>query len=99
MSRPSSDLPSDDDNFVRKKLDLFANVVRVKTLPGIKTRHNDLDFVVIREQTEGEYSALEHKVMRKISENGRIRIKYYVQLRKVFNNTSKLAGLFSTLSL
>jgi len=48
--------------FFRKKLDLFANVVRVKSLPGVKTRHDHLDFVVIREQTEGEYSALEHKV-------------------------------------
>uniref|UniRef100_A0A6F9DEA1 Isocitrate dehydrogenase [NAD] subunit, mitochondrial n=1 Tax=Phallusia mammillata TaxID=59560 RepID=A0A6F9DEA1_9ASCI len=46
---------------IRKKLDLFANVVRVKSLPGVKTRHGDLDFVVIREQTEGEYSALEHE--------------------------------------
>ena len=46
----------------RKKLDLFANVVRVHSLPGIQTRHGELDFVVIREQTEGEYSALEHMV-------------------------------------
>lgn len=43
-------------------MDLFANVVRIKSLPGVKTRHNNLDFVVVREQTEGEYSALEHEV-------------------------------------
>ncbi|CAK8688706.1 unnamed protein product [Clavelina lepadiformis] len=46
---------------IRKKLDLYANVVRVRSLPGIKTRHGELDIVVIREQTEGEYSALEHE--------------------------------------
>ncbi|XP_078485019.1 isocitrate dehydrogenase [NAD] subunit beta, mitochondrial-like [Ciona intestinalis] len=46
---------------IRKRLDLFANVVRVKSLPGIKTRHGAIDIVVIREQTEGEYSALEHE--------------------------------------
>ncbi|XP_022080645.1 isocitrate dehydrogenase [NAD] subunit beta, mitochondrial-like [Acanthaster planci] len=46
---------------IRRELDLFANVVRCRTLPGIKTRHTGLDFVVIREQTEGEYSALEHE--------------------------------------
>ncbi|XP_038045404.1 isocitrate dehydrogenase [NAD] subunit beta, mitochondrial-like [Patiria miniata] len=46
---------------IRRELDLFANVVRCRTLPGIQTRHTDLDFVVIREQTEGEYSALEHE--------------------------------------
>ncbi|XP_071481523.1 isocitrate dehydrogenase [NAD] subunit beta, mitochondrial-like [Diadema antillarum] len=46
---------------LRNELDLFANVVRCRTLPGLKTRHSNLDFVVIREQTEGEYSALEHE--------------------------------------
>ena len=46
---------------LRKSIDLFANVVRVNSLPGLKTRHGHLDFVVIREQTEGEYSALEHE--------------------------------------
>lgn len=43
-------------------MDLFANVVHVKSLPGYKTRHNNLDLVIIREQTEGEYSSLEHEV-------------------------------------
>lgn len=45
---------------IRKQLDLFANVVHIRSLTGNKTRHQDLDFYVIREQTEGEYSALEH---------------------------------------
>ncbi|NXB86025.1 IDH3B dehydrogenase, partial [Vidua chalybeata] len=47
---------------LRRKLDLFANVVHVKSLPGYQTRHNNLDLVIIREQTEGEYSSLEHEV-------------------------------------
>ncbi|XP_060608659.1 isocitrate dehydrogenase [NAD] subunit beta, mitochondrial-like [Ruditapes philippinarum] len=46
---------------IRRDLDLYANVVLVKSLPGYQTRHNNLDFVIIREQTEGEYSALEHE--------------------------------------
>jgi isocitrate dehydrogenase (NAD+) len=46
---------------LRRGLDLFANVVHIKSLPGVKTRHKDLDFIIIREQTEGEYSALEHE--------------------------------------
>lgn len=45
---------------IRKQLDLFANVVHIRSLPGFKTKHANLDFFVIREQTEGEYSALEH---------------------------------------
>ena len=46
---------------LRRMLDMFANVVHVRSLKGIQTRHKDLDFVIIREQTEGEYSALEHE--------------------------------------
>jgi isocitrate dehydrogenase (NAD+) len=46
----------------RRALDLYANVVRIKTVPGLKLRHQNVDFIVIREQTEGEYSALEHEV-------------------------------------
>uniref|UniRef100_A0A674EH97 Isocitrate dehydrogenase (NAD(+)) 3 non-catalytic subunit beta n=1 Tax=Salmo trutta TaxID=8032 RepID=A0A674EH97_SALTR len=47
---------------IRRRLDLFANVVHVNSLPGYSTRHNYLDLVIIREQTEGEYSSLEHEV-------------------------------------
>ncbi len=46
---------------IRLKLDLFAHVVRIKSLPGLKLRYNNIDYIVIREQTEGEYSALEHE--------------------------------------
>lgn len=46
---------------LRRKLDLYANVVHVKSMPGVKCRHNNVDMVIIRESTEGEYSALEHE--------------------------------------
>merc|ERR1719431_1157200 len=46
---------------MRKALDLYANVVKVKNVPGVKTRHSNVDLVVIREQLEGEYSCLEHE--------------------------------------
>ena len=46
---------------LRRALDLYANVVHVKTLPGVRSRHNNVDVIIIREQTEGEYSALEHE--------------------------------------
>ena len=45
-----------------KELGLFANVVHSYSIPGVKTRHKNLDIVVIRENTEGEYSGLEHEV-------------------------------------
>ena len=46
---------------IRNSLDLFAHIVRIKSLPGLKLRYSNIDFIVIREQTEGEYSALEHE--------------------------------------
>ncbi|BES96496.1 Isocitrate dehydrogenase [Nesidiocoris tenuis] len=48
---------------LRQMLDVFANVVHVKSWPGIKLRHEGIDAVIIREQTEGEYSALEHETV------------------------------------
>uniref|UniRef100_H2YB56 Isopropylmalate dehydrogenase-like domain-containing protein n=1 Tax=Ciona savignyi TaxID=51511 RepID=H2YB56_CIOSA len=46
---------------LRTKLDLYANVIKVKSVPGIVTRHNNIDIRLIRENTEGEYSNLEHE--------------------------------------
>lgn len=53
---------------LRKSLDLYSNVVHVKSLPGIKSRHQNVDCVIIREQTEGEYSALEHESVKGVVE-------------------------------
>lgn len=41
---------------IRKELGLFAFVQRCYSFPGVITRHKDVDIVVIRENTEGEYS-------------------------------------------
>jgi len=53
---------------LRRALDLYANVVHVKTLPGVRSRHNNVDVIIIREQTEGEYSALEHESVKGVVE-------------------------------
>ncbi|KAM3728041.1 putative isocitrate dehydrogenase [NAD] subunit beta [Dirofilaria immitis] len=54
----------DINRALKKGLDLFASVSNIRSLNGIKTRHQkNLNFVVIREQTEGEYSSLEHKLI------------------------------------
>jgi isocitrate dehydrogenase (NAD+) len=45
------------------RLDLFANVIRCKSNPVVPTRHSDIDILVILENTEGEYSSLEHEVV------------------------------------
>jgi len=50
---------------LRKKLDLFANVRPVRTLPGLKTRFQDarIDMIIFRENTEDLYAGLEHEVV------------------------------------
>ncbi|RVW38518.1 Isocitrate dehydrogenase [NAD] regulatory subunit 1, mitochondrial [Vitis vinifera] len=48
---------------LRKELDLYASLVNCCNLPGLPTRHNDVDIVVVRENTEGEYAGLEHEVV------------------------------------
>lgn len=53
---------------LRNNLDLYANVVHVKSLQGIKSRHQNVDCVIIREQTEGEYSALEYEGVKGVVE-------------------------------
>lgn len=56
----------------RRRLDLYANVIRCKSLPNIKTRHPDVDILVIRENTEGEYSSLEHESVNGVVESLKI---------------------------
>ena len=53
---------------LRKALDLFANVRPVRTLPGIKTRFQDvqIDMVIFRENTEDLYAGLEHEVVKDV---------------------------------
>jgi methanogen homoisocitrate dehydrogenase len=44
---------------LRKELDLYANIRPVKSYPGTKSIYPDLDFVIVRENTEGLYSGEE----------------------------------------
>lgn len=46
---------------MRQELDIYASIALVKNLPGLQTRHQGVDLVIIRENTEGEYSGLEHQ--------------------------------------
>ncbi|GAA5824663.1 hypothetical protein JCM10212_004704, partial [Sporobolomyces blumeae] len=46
---------------MRQQLDIYASLVLCKSVPGFPTRHRDVDFAIIRENTEGEYSGLEHQ--------------------------------------
>jgi isocitrate dehydrogenase (NAD+) len=48
---------------LRKILDLYANLRPVRNLPGVQSRFGDVDLVIVRENTEGLYSGLEHEVV------------------------------------
>jgi isocitrate dehydrogenase (NAD+) len=47
---------------MRKKLQLYASVRPVKTVPGVVSRYENVDLVVFRENTEGLYAGIEHQV-------------------------------------
>jgi len=57
---------------LRKELGLFANVRPCLSIPGYKTRYDNVDLVTIRENTEGEYSGLEHQVVSGVVESLKI---------------------------
>ncbi|KRY81976.1 putative isocitrate dehydrogenase [NAD] subunit alpha, mitochondrial [Trichinella pseudospiralis] len=48
---------------VRKEFNLFANVRPCKSIEGFTTLYDKVDIVTIRENTEGEYSGIEHEII------------------------------------
>ena len=48
---------------IRKILDLYASIRPVRNIPGLRSRFEDVDLVVIRENTEDMYSGIEHEVV------------------------------------
>jgi isocitrate dehydrogenase (NAD+) len=57
---------------LRKRFNLYAAVRPVRSMPGIRTRYEDVELVVIRENTEGLYSGLEHEVVPGVVESLKI---------------------------
>jgi len=48
---------------IRKEFNLYANVRPCKSFEGYPTRYKNVDLVTIRENTEGEYSGIEHEIV------------------------------------
>lgn len=46
-----------------REFNLYANVRPCKSLEGYETLYKDVDVVTIRENTEGEYSGIEHEIV------------------------------------
>lgn len=57
---------------LRQELDIYASIVLIKNIPGYETRHKDVDLCIIRENTEGEYSGLEHQSVQGVVESLKI---------------------------
>ncbi|HEX2254065.1 MAG TPA: isocitrate dehydrogenase (NAD(+)) [Thermoanaerobaculia bacterium] len=57
---------------LRKTLDLYANLRPCKSLPAFPGRYENVDLVVVRENTEGLYSGLEHEVVPGVVESLKI---------------------------
>lgn len=57
---------------LRQKLDLYANLRPARTTPGISSRFENVDLVIVRENTEGLYSGIEHQVIPGVVESLKI---------------------------
>ena len=57
---------------IRQALDLYVSLRPVRSLPGIKTRHDDVDLVIFRENTEGLYAGREHEPVPGVVETLRV---------------------------
>jgi isocitrate dehydrogenase (NAD+) len=57
---------------LRQKLQLYANYRPARSLPGVPSRYENVDLIVVRENTEGLYSGLEHEVVPGVIESLRV---------------------------
>jgi isocitrate dehydrogenase (NAD+) len=57
---------------LRKALDLYASLRPVKNIEGISSRYSGVDLVIVRENTEGLYSGIEHMVVPGVAESLRV---------------------------
>ncbi len=57
---------------LRKKFELYANFRPIRNLPHIPTRYPDVDLIIVRENTEGLYSGIEHEVVPGVVESLKI---------------------------
>ncbi|XP_045467952.1 probable isocitrate dehydrogenase [NAD] subunit alpha, mitochondrial isoform X2 [Harmonia axyridis] len=85
---------------LRKELNLYANVRPCRSLEGYKTLYDDVDVVTIRENTEGEYSGIEHEIVdgvvqsiKLITEEASMRVAEFAFQYTLENNRRKLTAV------
>ncbi len=57
---------------LRRRFELYANFRPIRNLPHIPTRYPDVDLIIVRENTEGLYSGIEHEVVPGVVESLKI---------------------------
>ncbi len=57
---------------LRQELDLYANVRPARNLPGVPSRYQNVDLIVVRENTEDLYAGVEHRVGKEAAESIKI---------------------------
>jgi isocitrate dehydrogenase (NAD+) len=85
---------------LRKEFNLYANVRPCKSLEGYETLYKDVDVVTIRENTEGEYSGIEHEIVpgvvqsiKLITEDASMRVAEYAFSYAKSNNRNKVTAV------
>lgn len=69
----SEDIDATSRNIaLRNELDLFVNVIHTRSFEGVPSRHKDIDIVLIRQNTDGEYAMLEHESVKGIVESMKV---------------------------
>merc|ERR1712158_214551 len=69
---------------LRKTFSLYANVRPCTSLEGFPTAYKDVNLVTIRENTEGEYSGIEHELVPGVGVAKIQQKKYFFCLRLLF---------------
>ncbi len=72
MTTPVAEGPPSINVGLRQALDLYANLRPVKNVPGLKTRFENIDLVIVRENTEDVYAGLEHQIVPGVVESLKI---------------------------
>lgn len=82
---------------ISQALEIYAYIVHAFTIPGVKTRHEDIDIVLIRENSEGEYASIEHELLPGVIESIKVithenskRIAEYAFEYAVLSNRKKI---------
>ncbi|CAB3369624.1 Hypothetical predicted protein [Cloeon dipterum] len=85
---------------LRKEFNLYANVRPCRSLEGYKTLYDDVDVITIRENTEGEYSGIEHEIVdgvvqsiKLITEDASRRVAEFAFQYTKENNRSKVTAV------